>query len=444
MKPNDEEINNTNENSINPDINLLLRDEIFKIPDIYKIDYRWKTHEEQKQMMKDFIKKYSKKDEKKEKEKEKKFDDVIEFWQVRFKEIDKWNWEIEYVEAEKPKDIKNNKKNIDESLYSFKIEELLELEKYLKIKILGQNHIIDQYISNFMLNTYRNENNDKNLWVFFNFWPSGSGKNYIMELIAEKLNFWYYIIDMSQYHFVEINSLLWATDWYSSNDSIMENINNIAEKYDWKLILIFDEIEKWMNTENWNINTFFTTIMNIINNKEVYTKNNSTKVDLSNFIFVFNSNLWYDQYESKIMNNYNKIWFDLWQNKKIKTEKKKVNSEFIEDYFKNKLKINISVFNRLKRWNNFFFFNPLKSSLFKEYFEREFRNLKIELCYNFDITWEKLPNLEKFKDKIKNFDYTQWFRWIRNIIYIEIKIFLMKNYIFKNQFKKWKLVWLRK
>lgn len=438
------EINKEHEKGINTDINLLLMSEnIFKIPDIYKQDYRGKTNEEQKQMIKNFIEKYWKKDQKNEK-KDDKFNDVIDFKEVRFKEVDKWNWEIEYVEAEKPKHIKNNKKIVDESLYSFKIEELLELEKYLKIKILWQNHVIDQYISNFMLNTYRNENNDKNLWVFFNFWPSWSGKNYIMELISEKLNFWYYIIDMSQYHFVEINSLLWATDWYSSNDSIMENINNIAEKYDWKLILIFDEVEKWMNTENWNINTFFTTIMNIINNKEVYTKNNSIKVDLSNFIFVFNSNLWYDQYENKVMNNYNKIWFDLWQNKKVKTEKKKVNSEFIEDYFKNKLKINISVFNRLKRWNNFFFFNPLKSSLFKEYFEREFRNLKIELCYNFDVSWEKLPNLDKFSDKIKSFDYTEWFRWIRNIIYIEIKIFLMKNYIFKNQFKKGKLVWLRK
>jgi hypothetical protein len=40
MKPSDEEINNTNENSINADINLLLRDEIFKIPEIYKMNYR--------------------------------------------------------------------------------------------------------------------------------------------------------------------------------------------------------------------------------------------------------------------------------------------------------------------------------------------------------------------------------------------------------------------
>lgn len=440
------EINKENEKGINADINLLLAQEnIFKVPDIYKQDYRNKNDEEQMQMMKNFIKKHSSKKEKnKENKKEEKFDDVIDFKEVRFTEVNKWNWEIEYVEWEKPKHLKNNKKVKNDTLYSFKMDELIELERYLKIKIIGQNHVIDQYISNFMLNTYRNENNDKNLGVFFNFWPSWSWKNYIMELIAEKLNFWYYIIDMSQYHFIELNSLLWATDWYSSNDSIMENINDIAKKHDWKLILVFDEIEKWMVTENWNINTFFTTIMNIINNKEVYTKNNSRKIDLSNFIFVFNSNLGYDEYENKLMNSYNKIWFDIGQNKKTKTEKKKIDSWYIEDYFKNKLKINISVFNRLNRWNNFFFFNPLKSNQFKEYFEKEFRNLKIELCYNFDITWDRLPNLENFKDKVKKFDYSQWFRWIRNIIYIEIKLFLMKNYIFKSQFKKWKLVWMRK
>ncbi|MDD3793888.1 MAG: AAA family ATPase [Candidatus Gracilibacteria bacterium] len=468
MKPTQEEINISNKNDINNDNNSLIDDEnIFKIPDIYKLDYRGKNQDEINKMIQDFNEKKSSDDtdynskqiqkaeiagrikeryakESNGKPEDEEFDDsdIFDFEKVEFVEV-KSKTGSKYIERDK-KRIRTGKKIKDDKLYSFNIEELLELEKYLKIKILGQNHIIDQYISNFMLNTYRNENNDKNLGVFFNFGPSGSGKNYIMELIAEKLNFGYYIIDMSQYHFVEINSLLGATDGYSSNDSIMENINNIAEKYDGKLILIFDEVEKGMNTENGNINTFFTTIMNIINNKEVYTKNNSTKVDLSNFIFVFNSNLGYDQYESKIMNNYNKIGFDLGQNKKVKTEKKKVDSKFIEDYFKNKLKINISVFNRLKRGNNFFFFNPLKSSLFKEYFEREFRNLKIELCYNFEITWDKLPNLEKFKDKIKNFDYTEGFRGIRNIIYIEIKIFLMKNYIFKNHFKKGKLVGIRK
>ncbi|MDD3794207.1 MAG: AAA family ATPase [Candidatus Gracilibacteria bacterium] len=446
MKPSKEEINNTNENSINADINLLLRDEIFTIPDIYKQDYRGKSDEEQIQMMKNFIKKHSsKKEENKENKKGEKFDDVIDFKEVRFTEVDKGNGEIEYIEGEKPKHLKNNKKVKDDTLYSFKIEELLELERYLKIKILGQNHIIEQYISNFMLNTYRNENNDKNLGVFFNFGPSGSGKNYLCELIAEKLDFGIFIIDLSQFHRVELNSLLGATDGYSSNDnSIMENINNISQKHNGKMILIFDEIEKGMNSENGNINTFFTTIMNIINNKEVYTKNNSTKVDLSNFIFVFNSNLGYDQYENKLMSNYNKIGFDIGENKKTKIEKKNIDSDFIEDYFKNKLKINISVFNRLNRGNNFFFFNHLKKSLFNEYLEKEFRNLKIELCYNFNITWEKLPNLDKFNDKIKKFDYTKGFRGINDIIYIEIKLFIMKNYIFKNQFKKGKLVGLRK
>lgn len=468
MKPTQEEINIINKNDINNENNSLIDENIFKIPDVYKQDFRWKNQDEINKMIKEFNGKKSSEDsdynskqlkkaeiarkikeryikESNTKAKDDKFDDsdIFDFEEVEFIEVKSKTWS-KYIERDK-KMIRTWKKVKDDKLYSFNIEELLELEKYLKSKIIGQNHIIDQYISNFMLNTYRNENNDKNLWVFFNFWPSWSGKNYLCGLIAEKLDFWIFTIDASQYHYIELNSLLWVTDGYSNNDtSIMENINKIAEKHDWKMILLFDEIEKWMNSENWNINTFFTTIMNIINNKEVYTKNNSLKIDLSNFIFVFNSNLGFDEYENKFINNNNKIGFDIWDNHKIKVEKKKVDLAFIENYFKNKLKISISVFNRLSVWNNFFFFNSLKSNLFKEYFEKEFRNLKIELCHNFDITREELPNLEKFNDKLKNYDYTQWFRWIRKIIYIEIKLLMIKNYIFKNQFKKGKLVWMRK
>jgi ATP-dependent Clp protease ATP-binding subunit ClpA len=51
--------------------------------------------------------------------------------------------------------------------------------------------------------------------------------------------------------------------------------------------------------------------MNIINNKEVYTKNNSIKIDLSNFIFIFNSNLGYDEYKNKFVTNNSKIGFDI-------------------------------------------------------------------------------------------------------------------------------------
>lgn len=79
----------------------MLRDEIYKIPDIYKQDYRGKSDEEQKKMIKNFIEKYWKSDEKKEKKKEKKFDDVVDFKEVRFEEVDKWNWEIEYRERKK-------------------------------------------------------------------------------------------------------------------------------------------------------------------------------------------------------------------------------------------------------------------------------------------------------------------------------------------------------
>lgn len=434
MKTTNKEINNTNENSINADINLLLRDEIFKIPDVYKLDYRWKSDEESKKMMKDFIEKYSEKNEKKDD----KFNDVIDFKEVRFEEVNNW-WEIEYREGKKPKNIKD-KKPKDDKLYSFKVDELVELEKYLKSKIIGQNHIIEEYINSFLLNTYRDDSNSKNLWIYFNFWPSWAGKNYIWELISKKLDFWFYNYSLSSTYYVEATSLLWSTDWFSvSNSSIFEHIENISSKKK-ATIIIFDEIEKWVSSENWNLSTFFTAIMNIIDNRYVNTKNSNIEIDQANFIFVFNSNIWYDEYESN--ENTNKIWFNIWENNIV--SKVNIDADYIENYFKNKQKINISVFNRLKRWNNFFFFNSLEKSLFEEYFEKEYNNLKSELCYNFDYSREQLPNVWLFQDKINNFDYTKWYRWINDIVHIETKLFLMKNYIFKNQFRKWKLVWLRK
>lgn len=474
MKPTNEEIKSRNENIINNDNNSLIDENIFKIPEIYKLDYRGKNQDEINKMIKEFNEKKSSENnddndeiitsfsdydldqiEKKEiarrmKERYKKesngkledeeFDDsdVFDLEKVEFIEVKKWN-EAKYRESDK-KVVRTWKKHKDDKLYSFEVEELIKLEKYLKSKIIGQNHIIEEYINTFLLNTYRDDNNSKNLWIYFNFGPSWAWKNYIWELIAKKLDFWLYNYSLSSTYYVEATSLLWSTDWFTSwNTSIFEHIENISSKKK-ATIIIFDEIEKWVSSENWNLSTFFTAIMNIIDNRYVNTKNSNTEIDQANFIFVFNSNIGYDEYESN--ENTNKIWFDIWNNNKA--TKVEIDADYIEKYFKNKQKINISVFNRLKRWNNFFFFNRLKSNLFKEYFEKEFNNLKIELCYNFDYSWEQLPDIWLFKDKIKNFDYTKWYRWINDIIHIDTKLFIMKNYIFKNQYKKWKLVWLRK
>ncbi len=51
----------------------------------------------------------------------------------------------------------------DNEVYSFNIKELMDLKKYLKTKIFGQNHVIDQIIDNLLMNTFRTQNNDKNL-----------------------------------------------------------------------------------------------------------------------------------------------------------------------------------------------------------------------------------------------------------------------------------------
>lgn len=330
--------------------------------------------------------------------------------------------------------IKNNDSdNKKDNLYSFKIEDIIELEKYLKSNIMGQNEVIEKYINHLMLNTYRNENNEKNLWIFFNFWPSWSWKNYLFELLAKKLDFWMYVLDLSQYHYIEISSLLWATDgFWNDNNSILEHIWNMSLKYKWKMILIFDEIEKWMISDNWNINTFFTWIMNIINSKKVYTKNNNEEIDLSNFIFVFNSNIGFDNYEEEEIIE-NKIWFDIDLNNKTKIEKESIDEKYVEKLMKNKMKINISVFNRLKKWNNFFFFNNLDKSLFDNYLIKKYSELQEELEDNF---WnKKIPEISYFSKRINNFDYTRGFRWINDLIFIDFKLHILKNIIFKNIIK---------
>lgn len=441
------EINKEHEKGFNTDINLLLAHEnIFQIPEIYKQDYRWKSDEETKQMMKDFIKKYSSKNEKKENKKEKKFDDVVEFKEVRFTEVDKWGWEIEYVEGEKPKHIKNNKKIIDESLYSFKIKELLELEKYLKSKIFGQNEVIDQIIDNMLMYTYRTKNNETNAWVYLQFWPSWSWKNYLWQLIAEKLWFELENIDVSAMHFVEAWSLLWVTSWYGNwEDSILESIYNRSISKNWNVILIIDEFDKWQITENWNCATFLSSIMSLLSNKKVRTKDTNAEIILSNFIFVFNSNYWFDNFiiNEKVV----KIWFDIDENNKQSDENnspKQITTTDIEKYFKKELKVQVSVFNRLKKANNIIIFNEINNQILENYKNEKYEELKEEITYYLWLKKEKMPKINYFNNKFENFDIYWWFRLLNNIIFQEIKLYLIKRYGLKNQFKKGKLVWMRK
>lgn len=437
------EINKENEKGINADINLLLMNEnIFKIPDVYKLDYRWKSDEESKKMMKDFIEKYSEKNEKKDE----KFDDSDVFWfeKAVFEKSDKWG-KTEYKEVKKSKSVNNNK-IINEDLYSFKVNELVELEKYLKSKIFGQNEIIDQIIDNMLMHTYRTKNNETNAWVYLQFWPSWSWKNYIWELVAEKLWFELENIDISAMHFVEAWSLLWVTSWYGNwEDSILENIYNRSVTKNWNVILIIDEFDKGQITENWNCATFLSSIMSLLSNKKVRTKDTNAEIILSNFIFVFNSNYWFDNFiiNEKVV----KIWFDVDENNKQSDENnspKQITTTDIEKYFKKELKVQVSVFNRLKKANNIIIFNQINNQILENYKNEKYEELKEEIAYYLWLRKEKMPKINYFNNKFENFDISWWFRLLNNIIFQEIKLYLIKRYGVKNQFKKWKLVWMRK
>jgi hypothetical protein len=183
--------------------------------------------------------------------------------------------------------------------------------------------------------------------------------------------------------------------------------------------------------------------MNILDNRKVYTKNSNIELDFWNFIFCFNSNLWYDNYENKLVNNYNKIWFDIWD-KKVKVQKKKIIDEkYIEDYLKYTLKVQKSVFARLRKGNNFVFFNHLDKDAFKDYLEKKYSELLIDMNNNFEVKW-KLPSLSYFKKEIDSFDFSKGFRWINNLVNLDLKLLLLKKFIFKSYFQKQIRVWIWK
>lgn len=328
----------------------------------------------------------------------------------------------------------------ENEIYSFQIKELMDLKKYLKTKIFGQNHIIDQIVDNLLMNTFRTQNNDRNLWVFLQFGPSWSWKNYLWELIWEKLGFWYEIIDLSAMHFIEITSLLWVTSGYGNgNDSIFENIYETSLKHDKKCIIIFDEFDKWQVTDNADCAKFLMSLMSILWSKKVKTKDTNMEILLSNFIFVFNSNHWFDNF--KIEENITKIGFDIEEKKKKqnKSESNTVSIHDIENYFKKDLKVQVSVYNRLKTTNNILIYNQLEKKILDNYKKEKFNELKNEISTYMWVKKDKLPSLDKYYEKFKNYDIKRWFRGLNDIIFQEIKLELIKKYWLKSQFKNLKV-----
>lgn len=344
------------------------------------------------------------------------------------------NWNIE-DEDFKISDEEFENLEIKTDMYSFNYKELMDLKKYLKTKIFGQNDIIDQVIDNLLMNTYRTQNNDKNLWTFLQFWPSWSGKNYLWQLIAEKLWFAYQVIDVSSMHFVEMSSLLWVTSGYWNWDqSILENIYEKSISNWKKAILIFDEFDKWQVTDNADCAKFLMSLMSILDSKKVRTKDTNVDIYLSNFIFVFNSNYGFDNFKIEKKES-KKIWFETEDKneikKTVKQEKNSITIQDIEYYFKRILRVQVSVYNRLKKSNNIFIFNELERKILEKYKNEKYEELKQEISQHMWVDLKKLPNIEKFWDKFKNYDITRWYRWLNTIIYEEIKLSLIKKYWFK-------------
>ncbi len=401
---------------------------IFSVPEIYKQDYRNMNYEDVQKMFKN------------NEERKNKNDEIPWFDDDNTEKMEKENNSKTLKES-----VSNFKKNTmkqeDDKLYSFNIDKIMELEKYLKSKIFGQDNVIDQIIDNMLMYTYRTKNNEINAWIYLQFGISWSWKNYIWELIAEKLWFELEIIDISSLHFVEAWSLLWVTSWYGNwDESILQNIYERSSNNNGKVILIFDEFDKWQVTENWSCAKFLSSIMSILWNKKVRTKDTNTEIILSNFIFVFNSNYWFDNF--KIDEKVAKIWFDIDEKNKQPYQNDNENhltKKDIEKYFKKDLKVQVSVYNRLKKTNNIIIFNQINNQILENYKNEKYEELKEEISHYLWVKKHKIPKINYFHNKFQNFEINWWFRLLNYIIFEEIKLFLIKKFGLKKNIKGLKI-----
>lgn len=315
--------------------------------------------------------------------------------------------------------------------YFFEKRDLETLYIHLKNVIKWQDEVIMQYIKNFHLYLYRWKNNENNLWSFWQFWPSGTGKNFVLEEIAKVLWFETHIIDLSSYFYVEMSSLFWSASGFNTwEDAIMQWIYEKAVKNDWKMILVFDEIEKWKISENWSFAGFLSSIMNMLHNKEMELKNINKTINFQNFIFVFNSNMWFDNFDEEKVNT-RKIWFDMWDDiseiKKTDEKKHSITAEKIKNMFKNDYKVSVSVYNRLFRWDNILIFNPISLQEAEKFFESEFVKMTDELKNNMRL--KKEFDIEKYRHHIENYDILKGYRGVKDIVHTTIKSEIMNNHI---------------
>lgn len=327
--------------------------------------------------------------------------------------------------------------------FHFNLELINWLKRNLKKSVIWQDNVINDIIEqNFFKELLRIEKRPLAPLILFG--NSGTGKNLIFKTIWNYLNkktwsFQTTVFDCSTIYASEIwPSLFGVSQWFKTNswekcllESIYEKILDEDSTVGWHII-VFSEIEKMKGSYNKsNFELLFNTVFQLIEEWEclINTVEWKVRVELTNFLFCFDSNMFFEWDYKK--HKVNKIWFNI--------EKEEINKN--NDYqtiTKDELKENIknllpnSIYNRIKH-NIYVMNNFKKEDLFKIY---SIEHEKIINSFNkyldkqgIDAQLWIIPNKKDFENAIKNIDESEWARYFRFYCENKLRVDIIKKHL---------------
>jgi MoxR-like ATPase len=287
-----------------------------------------------------------------------------------------------------------------------------KISNNIKKKVIGQDKAIDDVINALLLMSVGSR--DQNVPLnFYAAGPTGVGKNYLFEILAQELsllyntNVFYKEINCSSLQGQgAINQLIGSNKGYisSDKDSILFNFYKEAKLSPFS-ILLFDEFEK----SHYSLIDFLLPILDkggLYDNKENF-------IDLSGTFIAFTSNIGY----SDLRGNKNKqMGFSSdYKNSEIKARKEyiinQINTRFTPEFL-----------NRI----NIVHFNYLNEESISKIFDLEFEKISKRLENRFDI---KIECDKKLKKELIQMGFSKEYgaRQIKSLLNKDITIPLAKE-----------------
>ena len=156
--------------------------------------------------------------------------------------------------------------------------ELDELDEFLRSKIMGQDHVIDDVLVNLKVMAAGLSKHSS----FFFIGPTGVGKTELSKLLAEKLNTNFFKINCAEYASAhEYAKLIGSPPGYVGHSEKSLLFEKAEKSNQW--VFLFDEIEK----AHHKLYNFLLSLLD----SGTCTDNLGRELDFSNSIFIFTSNL---------------------------------------------------------------------------------------------------------------------------------------------------------